>query len=444
MPQRDLAEEKEITLSAPQIAVNLPEGGSQRTSAIPDMTATGPAELVFFIEDSNTPKEVRTAVPVTITAQKQARFVSDTNEVIFEGDSLCKMGSEQISKNRTFTLKSPRLTVKLPKEESDKSFALTDIVADGPAELDFYIDDLADSQDSNELLPAKVVARKHARFLSESKQVVFSGSCSSTILRNDPNYVEEFTLQSEKMTVDLPKDANDGSAASETGIEHLAAEGGVVTLAALKKAKGGTKNGKNLKTGRKLGGIEIKCNRIDYSSLQQLFIATGPALVKLNNTEVKEPNERIGASGIGTEWWAVVENCGSLQYSPGENRIVANAVPGETLHIKYITVENGQFGPVILATAGHVDIRLDETENGQTELSTLYASGGIDYKDNGNRFIGSELLFERRKSLVTVAGDNNQPCYFNGSLVDGIKYNLRTGKVRAKVVGPGALRMQRQ
>ena len=444
MPQRDLTEEKDVTLSAPQIVVNLPEGGSGQISTIPDMTATGPAELVFYVEDSNAPRAIRTAVPVTITAQKQARFVSETNEVIFEGDSLCMMGSEEISKDRTFTLKSPKLTVNMPKEKSEQSFALTDIVADGPAELDFYIDDLTGSQGPNEPLPAKVIAQGQARFLSASKQIVFGGSCSSTILREDPNFLEEFTLLSEKMTVDLPEDANDRVASSQTGIKHLAAEGGVVTLAALKKAKAGAMQVKGIKSGRKLGGIEIKCNRIDYSSLQQLFLATGPALVKLNNTEVKEPNERIGTSGIGTEWWAVVENCDNLQYSPSENRIVANAVPGETLHIKYITVEQGQFGPVILATAGHVDIRLTETEDGQTELSTLYASGGIDYKDNGNRFIGSELLFEREKSLVTVAGDDTQPCYFNGSLVDGIKYNLKTGKVKAQVVGPGALRMNRQ
>lgn len=444
MPQRDLTEEKEVTLSAPQIAVNLPENGSRQRSALPDMTAAGPAELVFYVEDSNAPKAVRTAVPVTITAQKQARFISETNEVTFEGDSLCRMGSEEISKDRIFTLKSPKLTVKMPKEKSEQSFALTDIVADGPAELDFYIDDLTGTQGPNEPLPAKVLAQGQARFLSASKQIVFDGSCSSTILREDPNFLEEFTLLSEKMTVDLPEDANDRLASSQTGIKHLAAEGGVVTLAALKKAKAGAMQAKGIKSGRKLGGIEIKCNRIDYSSLQQLFLATGPALVKLNNTEVKEPNERIGTSSIGTEWWAVVENCDNLQYSPSENRIIANAMPGETLHIQYITVEQGQFGPVILATAGHVDIRLTETEDGQTELLTLYASEGIDYKDNGNRFIGSELLFEREKSLVTVAGDDTQPCYFNGSLVDGIKYNLKTGKVKAQVVGPGALRMNRQ
>ena len=58
--------------------------------------------------------------------------------------------------------------------------------------------------------------------------------------------------------------------------------------------------------------------------------------------------------------------------------------------------------------------------------------------------MGSELLFEQEESLVTVAGDNTQPCYFNGSLVDGIRYNLKTGKVKAQVVGPGSLRVNKK
>lgn len=414
-------------------------------SAIKDDTiASGPTELTFYTVDSNSADPNQNVIPVIVTAKKQARFLKTTNQVVFEGDCFCKMGTEHVDKDRDFKLKSPVLTVNLSGEKSDKSFDFTDIIAAGPAELDFHIDDMTGAGGPNEPLPTKVVAQTRARFVSASKQVIFEGSCRSTILREDPNFLEEFTLLSEKMTVDLPKDVNDRLAASGSGIKHLTAEGGVVTLAALKKAKAGTVQAQGLKSGRKLGGIEIKCSRIDYDSKRQLFLATGPALVKLNNTEVKEPNERIGTSGIGSEWWVFVENCDNLQYSPSENRIIANALPSETLDINYITFEQDEFGPVIRATAGHVDIKLIEAEDGRTELSTLYASGGIDCQDNGNRFIGSELLFEREKSLVTVAGDDTQPCYFNGSLVDGIEYNVNTGKVKAHVVGPGSLRINKK
>ncbi len=443
MPQKDLTSEKNITLSSPELTINLPESKSEQTSTLPDMTAAGPAELIFYVEDSNAAMAGGTAVPIKITAQKQARFLSELDQVIFEGECLCKMGSEQISKDQNFQLKSPMLTVNLPKEKSEQSFALTDIIAAGPAELDFYVDDMTGAQAPNEPLPAKVTAQKQARFLSSTEQVIFEGSCRSTILREDPNYLEEFTLLSEKMTVDLPKDANDRLAATAAGVKHLTAEGGVVTLAAIKKAKADTIQAQDRESERKLSGIEIKCSRIDYSSEQQLFLATGPALVKLNNTEIKDPNEQGGQFGLGKYWWAVVEDCNNLKYLPKENQIIADAEPDKTLIIKYITVEDGQYGPVILATAGHVDIKLMETADGQTELSTLFASGGIDYKDNGNRFLGSELFFNHEQSLITVTGDQTQPCYFNGSLVDGIKYDLKTRNVEAQVVGPGALKIKR-
>jgi hypothetical protein len=43
---------------------------------------------------------------------------------------------------------------------------------------------------------------------------------------------------------------------------------------------------------------------------------------------------------------------------------------------------------------------------------------------------------------MKVKGDRFQPCYFNGTLVDGIEYDLKTGKIKAKVVGPGTLKIK--
>jgi hypothetical protein len=46
--------------------------------------------------------------------------------------------------------------------------------------------------------------------------------------------------------------------------------------------------------------------------------------------------------------------------------------------------------------------------------------------------------------LITVIGDQTQPCYYNGALVDEIRYNLKTGSVKAKGVGAGALDINKQ
>lgn len=409
-----------------------------------DTLAVGPTELTFYTKDANDTDPNRQPIPVVVTSQKQARFSKSENQIIFDGDCFCKMGSDETGKDQSFELRSPILTVNLPEETAGRSFTVTDIVAAGPARLDFFVDDITGNAGPNEPLPATVTAKKQARFLSSSNQVIFEGSCRSIITRKDPNYIEEFTLRSELMTVDLPEDTNNNSS-SLNSVKHLAAEGGVVTLAAVKRAAAGKIRGLIPESQSELGGIKILCRRVDYDSLQEVFLATGPATVHISNTKVPEPNEATNGAGPGERWWAIVENCGILKYMPKENRIIADSEPGKTLSIQYVSIEDGQYGPVVLAFAGHVDIVLKDTPEGKTELSTLVASRGIDYTtDKGDRFIGSELSYDKQESLITVIGDDTQSCYYNGALVDEIKYNLTTGSVKAKGVGAGALDVNKQ
>jgi hypothetical protein len=80
------------------------------------------------------------------------------------------------------------------------------------------------------------------------------------------------------------------------------------------------------------------------------------------------------------------------------------------------------------------------------EVSTLTASGGITYEDGDNEFEGSELFYDHKKSIVKISGDESQPCYFNGVLVDAIEIDLRNGeviKVKGQVPLPGTLQTER-
>lgn len=113
------------------------------------------------------------------------------------------------------------------------------------------------------------------------------------------------------------------------------------------------------------------------------------------------------------------------------------------LRIDYIPVIKGKYGQQVVATANHIEADLVSAEGGLTELSTLTASGGVAYEDDDNQFAGSQLFYDHNKSIIKVKGDRLQPCYFNGTLVDGIEYNLKTGKVKARVVGPGVLQINK-
>ena len=142
---------------------------------------------------------------------------------------------------------------------------------------------------------------------------------------------------------------------------------------------------------------------------------------------------------------AILRDCNNIKYLPKENRIIADVESDKILNIDYTTFEDGQYGPVVLAAAGHADIALRETPEGKTELSTLVASRGVSYKtDKGDLFIGSDLFYDHEKSLITVTGDEIQPCYYNGSLVDQIKYNVETREIEAKIVGPGVMKINKK
>ncbi|GAJ02207.1 unnamed protein product, partial [marine sediment metagenome] len=107
--------------------------------------------------------------------------------------------------------------------------------------------------------------------------------------------------------------------------------------------------------------------------------------------------------------------------------------------INYIPIVNGQYGQHAVATASHVEALLYQTADGQSELSTLTASGGITYEDDDNEFVGSELFYDHNEFIMKVKGDEFQPCYFNGALVDGIEYNVKTAEGTVKIIAPGAL-----
>jgi len=138
--------------------------------------------------------------------------------------------------------------------------------------------------------------------------------------------------------------------------------------------------------------------------------------------------------------YAFLREFETLEYFLRENRIVADA-GSERLLIDYFPVVDGKYGRQIQAKAGHVVAFLTETADGQTELSTMTATGGIRYLDEENEFIGSELFYDHKKSVIKIKGDASQPCYLNGALVDGIIYDLKTGKVEAQISAPGVLQL---
>ncbi len=300
-----------------------------------------------------------------------------------------------------------------------------DAIVPGPSELTFYTSDATGAESQEASIPVKITAQKEAKFLSASNQVIFQGDCVCTMLRTEPNNVQQkHTLTAPKLTTNLESRAT----GQGSRVKHLTADGGVVKLQSRKKSKG-----------QVLGGADLECRRLDYDTDQEMFEAIGPGMITLDNSKISEPNEQLSRFSFRRPCYAFLRDFAKLKYFQKVNRIIADAGPEGTLQVNYIPIVKGQYGQQVLATAAHAEVNFTQTADSQTELSSLIASGAITYDDGKKQFQGSKLLYDAGKSIVTVQGDESEPCFFNGAAVDGFVWDLKTDRIKFDIAGPSAL-----
>ncbi len=319
-----------------------------------------------------------------------------------------------------------------------------DTVASGLSELTFYANDAMATKphekggDKQPTVPVKVTAQEKAEFLPALNQVVFEGNVLCTTLRENMNFQQKYSLSSPKLTVDLSKSSQaspTGGKQSRVDIKHLTASGKVVQLDTSKWA------GEEL-----LGFTKLKCLQFDYDVDQQIFLATGSGIIAVDNSKVVEPGKKVGRFSLQRPCYAVMRNFNTLKYLKEADTIIADA-GAEQILIDYFPVVKGRQEQQTSATANHIEALLYETASGQTELSTLSATGGITYEEQKAKkgrtvqFVGSEMFYDGAKSMITAWGDESQPCFLNGALAPGIEYNLKKDRIKTKIVGPGMLQM---
>jgi hypothetical protein len=319
----------------------------------------------------------------------------------------------------------------------DYSIITEAIVASGPSELTFYANDVMGTEGKPTAVPVKVTAQEKAEFLPVLNQVIFEGNVLCTMLRENVNFQQKYTLSSPKLTVDLSKDKQ-----SRADIKHLTASGQatggeVVQLDTSKWA------GEEL-----LGFTKLKCLQFDYDTGQQMFLATGSGVIAVDNSKIAETGKKAGKFSLQKPCYAVVRNFDTLKYLTEADIIIADA-GSEQILIDYFPVVQGQQGQQTSATANHVEAVLYKTSSGQTEFSTLSAKGGITYEEERAKkgktiqFVGSEMFYDNSKSMITAWGDESQPCFLNGALAPGIEYDLKTDRIKTKITGPSMLQMGR-
>ncbi|MGA2171434.1 MAG: hypothetical protein ABSG82_00270 [Sedimentisphaerales bacterium] len=319
----------------------------------------------------------------------------------------------------------------------DYSVATGEAVAMGPSQITFSAGRLtADVNEKRKTAgtgPAAVVitAQKQAKFEPASNKVVFDGDCRCTVSQIQDDATRQYIILGDKLEVGLRRAGGaKGATTTESGldVERLVATGGVVDLASTKKA------GQRL-----LEGVEMKCVRMDYNTVDGNFVATGPGLIKLDNSQTDEPQEKLSRISLRRKCYAFLRNFDSLEFFNSSNRLVADR-KGGSLSVDYFPIVGGGKEDKIAVTASHVETDILETAQGHRELKDFVAKGAVTYEDKDNQFAGSEVIYDTNEGIINVSGNKSRPCLFNGAIVDTVRYDLKTGRAQTRIKGPGAMR----
>jgi len=312
------------------------------------------------------------------------------------------------------------------KIDYDYSDANKDITATGPSKLIFYPEGVFANEADPSPVPVKITSQEKASFMPTLNKATFEGDCLCTMSRKVPNLETKYTLSGPKFTVNLS--SND---TGKTDLEHFTADGGVVQLDSSKWQEG-----------KLLGFTKLKCPRFDYDRTQQVFSATGPGLIAVDNSKAPEPEAATSRFNLQGPCYVIVQDFDTLEYFFESNRIVADSDINE-IFIGYVPIVNGQYGQETKVTATCIEAMLEKTEDGRNKLSNLKTTGGITYEDQDKQFVGSSLFYSADRSILIVQGNEFQPCLLNGAIVNAIQYDLKKDRVKTKITAPGIIQMKR-
>jgi hypothetical protein len=391
-----------------------------------DITADCKTKLYLY-PDSVMLGESEEKEPVKIIAQEQTRYLAESGQVTFEGNCVCTMARPDLGADREYSLTTPRLRIELPGQNNSEFAGF----AEGNSQLKFYaspfISDTSDS-DGDKLLPVTVTAADKISFLSALDTVLFEGDAVCKMTSPTAEGETEHSLSGPRIIVKLNDSGDDESDSRLAAIKHVTADKGTVRLSKV-----------NNRDGEFYNGVELKCRQFDYDSADNLVTALGPGSIALDNTRLPEPEESRRFD-LQKPCYAVVRDFEELVYDFDQNRITAESQSEGSVLIDYFPVSNGEYKSQTSVSAGLINAFLKETVDGGNELVRVTAENGVTYDDKSLQFAGSKMLYQADESLITATGGDSRPCLMNGTIVEGVKYNTKTGKFKAEKIRGGLLK----
>jgi hypothetical protein len=319
-------------------------------------------------------------------------------------------------------------------ERIDVDAGTSDVALAGPVHIGFTLDpnNLTASGAENELMPVTITAQRAVTFLAATDQIRLEGDCVVTLQSAKGDVTYDYALTAPVLLLDIAEDPN--ATGGQITLRHAGAEGGPISV-----------RGRRYVCDEPAGWVRLDGSRLDYDAVDANFLVTGPGTISIHNTALAEP------AGSGSEvdpnefslrqpCYARMSGFDLLTYSASAQRIVAESAG--RIQLGYVPILAGGYGPAVNADAGHIEIQLRQTSDGQMELVMLTASRGITYEDETQHFAGSTLTYDYARNFVRVTGDADQPCYLNGALVDQIEMDVSTRNLKGKFQAPSTLPMK--
>ena len=309
----------------------------------------------------------------------------------------------------------------------------TDTTLLGPVTITAALDanDLTGRDADEGYVPVTITAQKAVRYRADENHIQLEGNCAVTLQMTEPNYTYECMLTAPQLGLDLMEDPNAPEDRPGITLRKFVASGGPVAFHVLRKA------GDDL-----VGWVELKAAQLDYAAEAQAFVVSGPGKISLHNGEKIDVGADPNEFDIGLPCYAFMHNFDSLTYTAATHLIVAEAKDRQ-IQLDYVPQVDGSYDhqEFVEADAGRIEIQLVQLAEDRFDLASIAALEGISFEDNDNQFIGSQLFYDHAAELVTVLGDEVQPCYLNGVLVDRIEMDRKTGRIKAETQTPSVIQI---
>ncbi len=300
-------------------------------------------------------------------------------------------------------------------------------VAIGPSSIAFDVNQKTEDG-AGKPGTVRMTSRRRAVFSPASNKSTFEGDCRCTISQEEGAILQQYIVMSDKLEIDLVKKNTKGDYGPSMDVNRMIATGPGVHLASTKKI-----------SNKLLTGMELKCVSLNYDTIDGNFLAAGPGLIKVDNSQTDEPQDKLGRFSLRRKCYALLRNFDSLAFAGQSKHLTADSKSGSLL-VDYFPVVEGRGKEKVSITASHVEADIAETLTGRMELRDMLAKGAVTYEDKDTQVIGSEFIYDANTATIDIRGDKVRPCNFNGAILDAVRYDTKSGKWNTRLKGPGAIR----